>query len=379
MPTNASAEYSIAEMQYRKAVTTEEKIAALENMLSTGPTHKGAENLRQDIKTKLAKLKLQLKKESRQKATAKSIAIKKEGAAQIVMVGPPNSGKSLLLNKLTGTKAEVQNYPFTTMMPEIGMLDYSNVKIQVVELPAVVRDSSVRGKGPQFFSIVRNADLILIVTDTAELEELFEEFRKSQIKLNEHRPPIRIKREGKGIEFVGQDLITADVEQIRRIIRNNGIHNALVEVFERSGINEFVDAVNESLIYLPAFIVLTKGDLEPAKMNYAQLRKKYPRFNVIAVNSLLEKNLESVKDNIWKSLDLIRIYTKEPGRGAKKSEPLTLKKGDSIKHMAEKIHKDFIRKFKFARIWGKSAKYPGITVGLEHKLIDEDIVEIHIR
>lgn len=382
MATNVTAEYAAAEMEYAKAGTTAEKIKALEKMLSTVPKHKGTEKLQKDIKTKLAKFRRLLKKEAEQKKKGGySLTIKKEGAAQIILAGPPNTGKSLLLSRLTNAKPEIADYDFTTTEPEVGIMDYKGVKLQVVEMPAIIKDSSVKGQGPQYFSIIRNAELILIITDMmSDISLVLNEFEKAGIKLNKPQPGIRIKKQGVGgIEFIGMGNIIADIRQIKAILRDAAIHNAVVEVTKLSGIPDFLDAVNESIVYLPAVIILTKADLPGSENFQKKLQEEYKEFDVIPVSLIKEKNIDFLKDKIWAKLSLIRVYTKEPGRKPKIDEPVCLKKDKStIKDMAEHIHKDFIRKFKYARIWGLSARHPGSQVGIEHKLADEDIVELHM-
>ena len=382
MPTNVTAEYGAAELEYSKAKSPAEKIKALEKMLAEVPKHKGTEKLQQDIKTKLAKFRELARKEAEKKKRGYSLAIKKEGVSQVVLVGPPNTGKSLLLSKLTNAKPEIADYDFTTTKPEIGIMDFETVKIQIVEIPAVVRDISFKGRGPQFFSIIRNADLIVIVTDVmSDLDLLFNEFEKSNIKLNEKKPRIRIRKLGTGgFEFVGQNLIKGNLKKITKLLRKANIHNALIEVFEEATLSDFKNAIKEGLAYLPAFIVLTKGDLAGTENAVEDLKKKYPRFDVVPVSLVKEINIDEVKKTIWKKLDMIRIYTKEPGKKVKMTDPVCLdKERRNVRDLARQIHKDFVKKFEYARVWGKSAKHPGQRIGFEHELEDEDVVELHIK
>jgi ribosome-interacting GTPase 1 len=351
-------------------------------MLAEVPKHKGTEKLQQDIKTKLAKFRELLRKEAEKKKGGYSLAIKKEGVAQVILVGPPNTGKSLLLSKITNAKPDIANYDFTTTKPEVGIMDYETVKIQVVEIPAVVKDMSFKGKGPQFFSIVRNADLIIIVTDVmSDLKLFFDEFGKADIRLNEKKPGIRIKKMGTGgFEFVGQNLIKGDIKKVTKVLRDANIHNALVEVFEEAKLEDFKNAIKESLAYLPAFIVLTKGDLPGTEYAVEELKKKYSKFDVVPVSLIKDINIDMIKKMIWEKLNMIRIYTKEPGKKVKKDDPVCLKKHKrTVKDLALHVHKDFVKKFEFARVWGKSAKHHGQRIGLEHELEDEDIVELHIK
>ncbi len=320
MPTNVTAEYIAAEEKYKKARTIDEKILALKDMLSKCPDHKGCEKLRQDIKKRLAKLKEKKAKETEKKTKGKGVSIKKEGAATICLIGPPNSGKSFLLNKLTNSKVKVADYPFTTEKPEVGIMKYKGLKIQVIEIPAIFEGYSDSEKGPQFLSVLRQADLVLIVTEDQELDFLFDELKKANILIN--RP-----------------------------------------------------ASNSSITCLRGMIVINKKGIN-TKIPEST---RYPDFDEISISFLDTNEIEDLKDKIWKHLNLIKVYTKEPGKKVKKDEPLCLKKGSTIEDLAVYIHKDFIKKFRFARIWGSSAKFSSQRVGLKHKLEDDDIVELHLR
>lgn len=325
MPTNVGAEYVAAEQEYSKAGSAAEKIKALQKMYSTVPKHKNTEKLRQEIKTKLAKYKAKVEKERKQKSKGFSISVKKEGAATICLVGYTNSGKSLLLNKLTNKKSEVKPYEFTTMMPEVGIMKYKELKLQIVEIPAITKGYSEKGNGPAFLSIIRNCDLVVIVTDKSDLDMLFEEFDNAYIKLNE----------------------------------------------------KIYEDMKDSWVSIKGMIVLNKTDMIDVEKVYQGLCKYY-NLDVVKV-SALKGELGKLKDEMWNHLGKIKVYTKEPGKKARMDEPVCLEKGAAVEDIARNIHKDFIKKFRFARIWGKSAKFKGMQVGLKHTLKDDDTVELHMR
>ncbi len=299
MPVNVTAEYAAAELAYTRASTTQEKIAALQKMLQEVPKHKGSEKLQAEIKSKLAKFKATLKKQAQLKKKAFSIAIKKEGAAQVALVGTTNSGKSTLLARLTNAKPEIAAYPFTTKLPETGMLDYKGVKIQIVEIPAITKNFYKTEKGPIFLGIIRTADLIILLFNSPSEEEML----KHELK--------------------------------------------------------------EAGIDLPIIIYKNQEKLE----NIEYFPNKSLKI------SDFQRNL---KDLIWKKLGLIKVYTKQPGKKPTE-EPIALKKDCTVKDFAEHVHKDFIRKFKYAKIWGSSAKFDGQMVGLDHVLEDEDVVQLHLQ
>lgn len=189
MPSNVSFEFEKAKLEYDQANSPEVKLVALYKMQSTAPSHKGGENLRKDISKKISLLKKQMEKnkqKEKKKGSTPSISVRKDGIGQIALVGMPNSGKSTLLNKLTGVNAKTAAYPFTTKKPEVGMMNYFGAKIQIVELPAIVKGSSSgKADGPQIISVARNADAIIIVAKNKEEETTIEnELSYSGISLN---------------------------------------------------------------------------------------------------------------------------------------------------------------------------------------------------
>jgi hypothetical protein len=291
MPVNAGAEYFVAERRYLEAKSKEEKIKALEEMIRALPKHKGSEHLLSQLKHRLKRLKEQ----KVTKATAKpKFSVKKEGAAQVCVTGFTNSGKSSLLNALTNVEAEVAEYPFTTKEPVVGMMDFGDVKIQLVEIPSTF-DSD-------FTSILQSCDLVLVLIDaTADVDEQIEEMKR----IFEDR-----KLGKKKMLFVFNKCDVAECDELK------------ISAKERTG-------------------------------------------------------LEELKKSIWSKLDLIRVYTKSP-RKPKVIPPITLRKGSTVKDVAKSIHKDFLREFSFARVFN-STSYSGQKVGLEFRLRDLDVVEIHTK
>ncbi|MFH8080451.1 MAG: TGS domain-containing protein [Candidatus Aenigmatarchaeota archaeon] len=273
MPVNAPAEYYAAEEKYRNAKTKEEKIKYLEEMIALLPKHHGSEKLLMELKKRLSKLKMQ--KESKPGRT--TFSLKKEGAAQVCLVGLANSGKSTLLKLLTGVDVKISEYPYTTTKPEVGMMSYEDVWIQVVEIPSTFE--------PMWMGIVKNCDLIIKVIDGNE-------------NLDEQRREIR-------------------------------------KIFE------------ENKISVPSIKVVMKRSID----------------------------LEKIKREIWSKLNLIRIYTKEQGKEPEK-KPIIFKGKATVRDVAKEIHKDFLKHFRFAKVWGKSVKFQGAQVGLDHELADKDIVQI---
>jgi hypothetical protein len=332
MPANLPPEYFKAEEKYLRAKTIEEKILATQELIRVAPKHKGTEKLLRTLKRRLAKLKQELQKQqSRRVGGGPSFAIKKEGAAQVALVGMPNSGKSMLLRWLTSARPEVADYPFTTREPVPGMMQFEDIQIQLVEVPALIEGSSIgKGLGAQPLGVARNADAIVLVVDVSAdpLEQ---------------------------VETLIGELETAG------IMLNRG---------------ELEDKTDETSVSRQAAIIATKGDLRGAKEEFEELRRKFgDRFPIMLVSAEQGGDSEELKRLIFENLKIIRVYTKRPDE--KPSErPLVLPKGSTVMDVAEAVHKGLARELKFARVWG-SARFPGQQVPRDYTLRDKDIVELH--
>lgn len=298
MPINASPEYYKAYAEYLNAKTLEERIRRLEEVIRQAPKHKSSEVLLAQLRLRLSKLKKESETKSKKGGGKKGI--KKTGDAQMIILGTENSGKSLLLSRITNANPEISELPFTTIKPEIGTLDLDGLKVQIIEMPANADSES--------FSLVHGANLLLILTKS--LKEII----KWTKLISEKR--IRTKK---------------------------------------------------------IFVFNNKEDLEDEELKKIRNLK-----NISEISLKDDKNIKELKERIFENLDLIRIYTKEPGK-EKSSVPMILEKGATIYDMAEKIHKEYPKRFLNAKIWGKSAKFGGQIVGIGHKLEDKDIVELHIK
>ncbi len=376
MPANLPPEYFKAEQRYLQAKTIKERIEATQEMIRIAPKHKGTEKLLKVLKRRLAKLRKELEERERSRprgGRGTGFAIKKEGCAQVAIVGLPNSGKSTLLRMLTSARPEVASYPFTTRVPVPGMMEYEDVQIQLIEIPAVVEGSSLgKGLGTQPLSVARNADAIALVIDASsdpqpQLRTLVEELEAMGVRLNRDPPKVSVqKRQEGGIDVIGANLIEGGEEEIKRVLRERRIHNALVTVEGRISIEDLEEVLDGSLVYRHSFVILTKCDSaegEPERLG------PFPVIRAIGP-------IEELKRKIFENLELIRVYTKRPNE--KPSErPLVLRKGSTILHVARAIHRDFELKLRSARVWG-SAQFPGQRVPRDYVLRDGDVVELHL-
>ena len=388
MPTNVGAEYLAAEEKYLKAKDKKEKIKWLKEMIKHAPKHKGTEKLLAQLKKTLNKLEEELEKEKIKKAGKKDLfSVEKEGEALVSIIGLPNSGKSLLLSKLTNSKPLIADYPFSTTKPEIGMLDFEGSLIQLVDLPPIT-ENAAEERG-ELFGVINNSDLILILIDLTEnVEEQFKliikEFKKAKILLGKEKPLIKIKKvERGGLEIVGVEK--EELEKAKEILRKHKINNGIVNI--KKGTLKDLELVLENYKFIKAIIVANKGDLPNSLINFNKLKKLVDEFNekekvklkLIPISALKEKNLDLLKKEIWEELGLIRVFTKDPKRKNPDFPPITLKKGATVEELVKKIHKEFLKKFKYAKVYGKSVKFKGQTVGLKHVLEDKDIVEVYLK
>lgn len=324
MPANLTPQYHIAEENYKKAASIEEKIAALEEMLAVIPKHKGTEKLQADLKKRLSKLR----EEGARKSTAKRFDpynIERQGAGQVMVLGYPNTGKSSLLNALTRANTKVADYPFTTTLPVSGMMPYEDIHIQMVELPPITAEMSP----PGISGALINADIILVVFDLSS-DQCLEQATES-------------------LEFLKRKRVIRDGE----IPGIRGIPSRRV------------------------ILLGNKADRPEKEENLAIIKELMPEnHSIFTASAISGENIELLKTVLFDTLDIIRIYSKTPGRDPDMTAPFVLKKGGTVLDLAEKIHKDIAKKLKFARVWG-SAKFDGQSVPRDYALRDRDIVEIN--
>ncbi len=387
MPANLPPEYHELEERYRRARSPEERLKITEEMLAVVPKHKGTENLRALLKRRLAKLREEVEKRRKQKSGGgPDYNVKKEGAAQVAIVGPPNCGKSTLLSRLTNADPEVAPYPYTTKEPVPGMMEYKDVQIQLVEIPPVY-EGFVRGDGSRFVGVIRNADALALVVDLSEdpvdqLETLLKELESAAIRINQEPPAVKIEeRVTGGIEIRGEDRLDCDPEDVKALLRDAGIHSAVVVVEEEGlTLEDVADALDERLEYKPAMVVANKGDAPGSKEAYEKLLGYVEDLEfelpVVPVSAEKGVNLDEFKEKLYDTLGIIRVYTKKPG-GEPQKPPIVLPRGATVEDVAREVHTDLAENLKYARVWGKSVERDGMMVGRDHVLEDGDVVELH--
>jgi len=314
MPANLPPQYFEAEKKFRLAKNPADKIVAVEEMLAIMPKHKGTDHLRAELRRRIAKLtQVSEKKAATQRA---SMLIDKEGAAQVVVIGLPNAGKSQLVSRVTNASPTVAEYPFTTHIATPGMMEFENIQIQLIDTPPLT-EQSIEWWLPH---MIRRADALLLVVD----------------------------------------LSSAPLAQVEAIFIE--LESRKVEIGDK----------------VKALIVGNKLDLATASENYLALKNKYEgQLPIIAVSAREGVGLEELRRKIYQVLDIIRVYTKAPGKKPEFDDPIILDRGSTLEDAAASVHKDFAAKLKYARIWG-SGKHDGIMAKRDHILQDGDIIELHL-
>ncbi len=368
MPANVSFEYAIAQKKYDEARNDEEKIIALQEMISRAPAHKGGENLRKDLSRKLASLKSKLEKQAAAgKRTGSTINIKKEGAGQILLFGFANSGKSTFLTEYTNSKPVIAPYPYTTTKPEVGILNYGGALIQLIELPAFLKNHELT---PQIYSMVRVCDaLILMIRDGSveELNSLIEILEEQDVFITKKRPNIQISRsEFAGVSFVNDHFLEVSKEQAIDILKSSGFRSHNIILNQKTTLEDLMLLINPRATFLSAMVV---------SMPFSKNLPSVKIYKTLPVYDFTFK--QEVTEKIYEILDKVIVYTKKPGQKVDKREPLVLDKGNTVFDAAKLIHKTISKNLKSAKVWG-STKYPGQTVSRNYVLKNRDVVEFNM-
>jgi len=368
--------------------SVEEQIRELEDELKNTPYNKATSKHIGRLKAKLAKIR----DEAVTRAMASSgggegYSVKKSGDATVVLVGFPSVGKSTLLNRLTGTNlSETAAYAFTTVSVIPGAMEHRGAKIQVLDIPGLIAGAAMgKGRGKEVIAVVRSADLILILVDVfneQHTDVLLRELHDAGIRINRHKPDITIKKAGSGgirLNTVGN--VDLEIEEIRSILAENKIVNADVLIRGEVTQDDFIDAMIGNRVYVPAFIAVNKVDLVDEKTR-AEIEKKLTRrFGEppVMVSAHSGYRIEDLKDTIFDSLEFMRVYLKPVGGPADMEEPLIIRIPATVEDVCNRLHRDFADKFRYARVWGESAKHDAQRVGITHQLADGDILSIVTR
>jgi len=353
VPANLTPDYRAAERRYREAETLEEKLEALREMLSTIPKHKGTEKIQADIKRRISRAKDALRREKKAGARQRlSYTVPREGAGQVALVGPANSGKSALLRAISGAEPEVADYPFTTQVPQPGMVEWENVSVQVVDLPPFDPELS-----PHWLSgTIRSADAIAVVLSLgsddllSEAEATFDLLGRQKTWLRPANPPPSVSLEPTAW---GRQPLPAPPPPPE----------------------DDEDAPRPRV--WPAVIVASQLDAGAAPDALELLPAVCPKLPIIAVSAVRGDGLDELRGWLFGLLDMIRVYTKAPGKKPDMTEPFVIPRGATLLDAAAAVHRDFAQNLKSARVWGSGA-FDGQMVSRDYVLSDGDIIELRI-
>jgi len=390
MVTNLPAEAKAKWAEVAAARSTPEKIRLMREFISLVPKHKGTTKLLGNVRRRIAALEKELEKlKTRKKGGGGGgFSIPKEGAGQIVVLGPTNVGRSSLLAAVTNAKAEVTPIPFSTRKPVIGMLPYQDIQFQLVEAPALVEGAAAgRMNGSQILGLARNADGLVLMVDLSEdpMKQLLmtrSELERAGIVTEKAEGEAEITRRslGVGVQVVGGGiLVNCTLEDVRRLLDSYRINSALVRIRGKVSLEDIEDALFASSIFKPALVIANKADKEGAEQSFASLKEamKENTMPVLPVSCRDSQGLEDLGKTIFQMLGLIRVYTKQPIEKERSEKPIVMAEGTTVIAVAKELHSMFYNRFKYARIWGPSAKYPGQKVGANHVMRDGDTIEIH--
>jgi ribosome-interacting GTPase 1 len=330
MPANLTPQYIEAEHDYKKAQTPEERLECLKKMWALLPKHKGTDKLQAELKSKISDAKDEV--EHAKKAGKKggvSYKIPRQGAGQYVIVGAPNSGKSRLLTRLTRAHSEVAPYPFTTREPHAGMMEWQDARVQLIDTPPITPDFMEGWVS----SMVRAADAAILMLDLGDDDGPF-----------------------------AADSVLERLKDVKTLLVG-----ALPAGDEDYAIQ-----------YVKTLLLANKIDLPGANERLEIVREMYgARFPIHVLSAEHGQGLEEVRDAIYKFLNVIRVYTKQPGKPPDMTAPFTCPAGSTLVEMAALVHRDFAEHLKTARIWGTGV-FDGQPVKREHVLHDKDVVELHL-
>ncbi len=391
MPTNLPVLAKKKWNEASSARTPQEKVEKLEEFLSLVPKHKGTEKLRGQVRRQISTLQKELEEKRRRRAGrgGPKFFLEKEGAAQIIILGPTKVGRSSLLTSVTNAKTEISDYPYTTREPVPGMLQFEDLTFQLVEAPALVHGAADGGLGGlQTLGLARNADGLVLMVDLSEdasqqLNMILDELEEARILTQKPRGRIEIERKhvGAGLRIIvlGR-LLNCNIRDVENLIKGYRILDGVVKIFGEVTLDDIEDAIFERTVYRPAIVVANKRDTPAAEKALQRLKQTVgDKLSIVLVSCQTRTGLEKLGAEIFRALDIIRVYTKEPKDKEPSSNPFILKRGSTVANLAKQIHSDFIERFAYARVWAHRLAFSPQKVGPSFILADKDVVELRMK
>jgi small GTP-binding protein len=360
----------------------EEQITAIEDEIRRTQYNKATQLHIGRLKAKIAVLRIERETRAKGKGGGVGYAVRKSGNATVGLVGYPSTGKSTLLNRLTAAESETGAYDFTTVSIIPGMLRWGGASIQILDMPGLVPGASKgRGRGREVLSVVRSVDLVLFLIDPEHpnLRALTGELEGAGVRINQRPPRIVVQHSDRGGLTVSSTVRLTHLAGggAAQIAREFGLHNGSIVFREDATIDQLIDVLAANRVYILGLFAVNKSEmLTPAERT--QIATDLRGFDPLFISARNQTGLDLLVDRIGGSLKFIRVYVKPPGQPPDLDEPVILRLGDTGEGRLRRLPQDLHRTFRAAQVWGKSARFPGQTVGRDHVLSDEDIVTIVI-
>lgn len=358
-----------------------EKIKKIEDDLHRTQVNKKTEHHVGLLKAKLARLKReQEEQQARRTGSSVGFDVKKSGDATVVIIGLPSVGKSTLLNRLTNAKSKVGAYQFTTLDVVPGIMEHKGARIQILDLPGVIKGASTgRGLGKRVLAVARNADLVLFVLDVFQPEArdlLIRELGNIGIKVDQDPPRVVIEETGTGgISVATSVKLTKMSEQlVKEILRVYDVNSARIMIRQDIDDEQLVDILLGNRVYVKSLTVMNKVDL--VNVGFTNELTSKLDFDFVPISAENDINLNALKEEIYKRLDFIRIYMRRRTGETDFVEPMIMRNGSNVMEVCNQVHRRIKDDFKYAQIWGRSVKFGGQKVGLTHRLMDEDVITL---
>ncbi len=358
----------------------EEKIAEIEDEIRRTAYNKATQLHIGRLRAKLAVLRLEREARAKGKGGGVGYGVRKSGHATVGLVGYPSVGKSTLLNRLTAAESATGAYDFTTISIIPGMLRWGGASIQILDMPGLVPGASRgRGRGREVLSVVRSVDLIVFLIDPEhrDLRALVRELEGAGVRINQRPPRIVVQRSDRGGLTVSSTVRLTHLAggMALAVAREFGLHNGSIVVREDASVDELIDVLSGNRVYVPALLVVNKAELLGPDER-ARLTKEMAPFRPLFISARNAVGIDELIEDLGRALKFIRIYVKPPGRPPDRDEPVILRQGDSVAELLRRLPGDLQSGFRAAQVWGKSARFPGQTVGRDHLLADEDVVTV---
>ncbi|MDH5783485.1 MAG: 50S ribosome-binding GTPase [Candidatus Bathyarchaeota archaeon] len=391
MPTNLTAEAKKKWNEASLARRPQEKLEKLQEFLSLIPKHKGTSRLCAQVKRQIAGLRREIEESSRRRVGrgGPGFFIEKEGAAQVVILGLTKVGRSSLLASVTNAKVEVSDYPYTTREPVPGMLQHEDLQFQLVEAPALVKGSADgEAWGLQTLGLARNADGLILMVDLSrnpreQLSLILGELEKARILTQKPGARVEIERKNVGVGLrilLFGRLVDCTMQDVETLLKGYRIRDAIVKIHGEATLDDVEDAIFENTIHRPAIIIANKADTAEVTKNLNELKAFLGnKYALLTVSCKSPFGFEKLGAQLFRALDIIRVYTKEPVKKEHSPKPFILKRGATIADLARLIHTDFYRRFSYAKVWAKRLRFSPQKVGASFVLEDKDIVELHAK